>query len=175
MTNKPSAFPERDDEPALPERIWILGHNTIHSAKNPAGFYYVVEPAYPNAFGGPYIPEVIASERESRAREEGRAEALQLPRHACGLHINHNQHKDYYESAEDFANRDYNANCWIDEEQKARAIAADSIWEVQWYPDTPVGCFKVCAPTLEEALAEANRIQAEDDARVAPTTEKGNE
>lgn len=75
-----------------------------------------------------------------------------LPQHACGLYLNHNAHKDIYEIAEHWvADNDW---CdWKDEDAKARAIATDSIWTLQWYPETPIGFRAIAAPTLEELLA----------------------
>lgn len=80
--------------------------------------------------------------------------ALRFPAHKCGLHLTHNQHRDYYESAVEYL-RDND----IDPETKARCIATDEIWELQWHPDTPVGFYRAVAPTLEECLALALDIE----------------
>ncbi len=48
---------------------------------------------------------------------------------------------------------------WENKEAEARAIAADEIWTLQWYPNTPVGFNSIAAPTLEELLAFASRIE----------------
>lgn len=72
-----------------------------------------------------------------------------LPRHKCGLHLEHNAHKNTYESAEQWiADNDW---CdWENEDAKQRAIDTDEIWTLQWYPDTPVGFYALAAPTLAE-------------------------
>ena len=79
-----------------------------------------------------------------------------FPEHRCGLHLTHNQHKDYYETVEQ-----YLTNSWmkdISEEEKKELIDADEIWELQWYPDTPVGFYKVVSPTFEGVLKKANDV-----------------
>ena len=78
-----------------------------------------------------------------------------FPKHDCGLYLNHNAHKDVYESAEQWiADNDW---CdWKDEDAIARAIASDSIWTLQWYPTSPIGFCAVAAPTLKEVMAIAN-------------------
>lgn len=81
-----------------------------------------------------------------------------LPEHKCSLTITHNPHKDFYETVADYCRR-FGANCWADEFSMVRAIDSDELWEIQWYPDTPNGFFKVMAPTLEEALELTKHIK----------------
>lgn len=83
---------------------------------------------------------------------------MKLPKHACGLHLTHNQHKDFYEDISDYIQRD--PNCFKDEAAKAKAIETNEIWELQWYPNTPIGFLKVAAPTLEEVLSLALEVEA---------------
>ena len=92
---------------------------------------------------------------------------MKLPRHKCGLFLTHNEHRDYYESAEEWI---ADQTCddggsrmgWENEEAKARAIATDEVWTLHWYPDTPIGFFEVAAPTLEELLAYAEKVEKEN-------------
>ncbi|KPH66369.1 hypothetical protein ADT71_06765 [Novosphingobium sp. ST904] len=37
---------------------------------------------------------------------------------------------------------------WASEEEKAKAIATNSMWMLQWYPDTPIGSYTIAASTL---------------------------
>lgn len=79
---------------------------------------------------------------------------MKLPPHKCSLHITHNQHKDYYDSIVEYVRH-------LDDEdlspvERAACIATGEIWEIQWYPHTPVESYKVCASTLERALELAN-------------------
>jgi hypothetical protein len=82
---------------------------------------------------------------------------IQLPAHKCSLSIEHNPHRDYYETLTDHIEGAGSMN-WANDEAKQRAIDTDEIWIIQWYPETPVGCYVVAAPTLEEALALANSV-----------------
>jgi hypothetical protein len=71
-----------------------------------------------------------------------------LPKHAAALYITHNDHKSVYESIDD--HYDYLDNCeWVSPEEKLKAIELNSVWELHWYPDTPIGSYKVAASSLE--------------------------
>ena len=74
-----------------------------------------------------------------------------FPAHKAGMSIEHNQHKNYYESAQQWIeNTDY---CdWESEDAKRKAIELDEIWVLQWYPSTPGGFCAVAAPTLGDVL-----------------------
>lgn len=81
---------------------------------------------------------------------------ITLPKHDCGLHIEHNTHKSYYQTAAQWvaevgADYDWNSN-----EAKQRAIDTDEVWTMTWFPNTPVGSHAVAAPTLQELLEFAN-------------------
>lgn len=60
-----------------------------------------------------------------------------LPAHKCDLMLRHNPHRSNRESVEEYI--EHNETPWISEEQKALAVANDEMWEMHWYPDTPVG------------------------------------
>lgn len=80
--------------------------------------------------------------------------AALLPAHKCGLYLEHNAHRDVYQSAADLiAEQQYDG--WKNQEAIQRAIATDEIWELQWYPETPVVFTRIFAPTLVELLAFA--------------------
>lgn len=83
---------------------------------------------------------------------------MNLPPHKCGLFLSHNEHKDYYESAEEWLIERSVQPAWESEEHRRRAIESDEIWVLQWYPETPVGFNIVAAPTLEELLAFAGTV-----------------
>ena len=71
-----------------------------------------------------------------------------LPKHKAALYITHNDHKGGYESVEE--HYDYLSSFeWVSPEEKQRAIELDSVWELHWYPDTPIGSYKVAASSLE--------------------------
>jgi hypothetical protein len=86
---------------------------------------------------------------------------MNLPKHKCGLYLEHNHHRDIYESAKVWL-EDNDNHEWKSEDDKQRAIATDEIWTLQWYPHTPVGFISIAAPTLDELLAWAMEIDVED-------------
>lgn len=75
---------------------------------------------------------------------------MKFPTHRCELSLTHNEHKSYYESAEKFVTE--REAMWKDDESKKRAVETDEIWQLQWYPRTPVTFNRVMAPTLQELL-----------------------
>ena len=68
-----------------------------------------------------------------------------LPEHKCGLYLEHNAHKDVYETIEEF----YDFGDFVSEKERLKAIEANSVWKLQWYPDTPIGFYIACASTLD--------------------------
>ena len=44
---------------------------------------------------------------------------------------------------------------WPSDDERLKAIAANSVWTIQWYPQTPVGFTCVGASTLAGAIALA--------------------
>lgn len=78
-----------------------------------------------------------------------------LPAHNAGMSLEHNQHKNIYETAEEWIKN--NGWCdWESEDQKLKAIETDEIWTLRWYPETPIGFYAIAAPTLEDLLRIAN-------------------
>lgn len=89
-----------------------------------------------------------------------------MPAHKASLHITHNDHKSQYQSAAEWVEdmescrADGHAYAeWISDEQMQKAIETDSIWTVQWYPDTPVGFCCLAGADLEAVLAAAREGQ----------------
>lgn len=80
-----------------------------------------------------------------------------FPKHEASLHITHNQHKAYYEPIEQYiADQNISDDEWATPTSKDRAIKTNSIWEVQWYPNTPVGFCIIYGATLDEILKKSN-------------------
>ena len=78
---------------------------------------------------------------------------LKLPAHKAGLYLKHNEHKDVYETVEEWAmNSFYDDDDWASMEEKAKAIETNELWHLQWYPDTPIGFCTRLASTLEALL-----------------------
>lgn len=78
-----------------------------------------------------------------------------FPLHKAGMSLEHNAHRNIYESAEDWiVNNEW---CdWESEDAKRKAIETDEIWTLQWYPQTPIGFCAVAAPTLADLLRLAS-------------------
>jgi len=70
---------------------------------------------------------------------------INIPPHECGFYLVHNEHKDVYQTAADF----YDKEDFVSEEEWEKAIEKNSVWAVHWYPDTPIGFYRYCASTLE--------------------------
>lgn len=84
---------------------------------------------------------------------------MKLPEYKVALYIEHNDHKTCYETAEQaIENGRYDPAWFVSPEEMQAAIDNDSVWCVQWYPNTPVGFFMVLASTLEAALDAAATI-----------------
>lgn len=74
-----------------------------------------------------------------------------LPPHGAGLTLAHNDHKNLYQSIVEYAKETRLSFVSVDEYE--RSLNTDEIWELQWYPDTPVGFNKLCASTLPALMA----------------------
>lgn len=84
---------------------------------------------------------------------------MKLPKHKCGLYLEHNAHKDYYLTAEQELNENkFERYDEISEEDKKQCIELDSIWTLQWYPETPIGFYFVVGATLERVLELASSV-----------------
>ncbi len=84
------------------------------------------------------------------------ADTTDWPKHEASLHLTHNQHKLNYQTvAQSIEDQDhgYDDPCWVSEEQKEKAIAANDCWILQWYPHTPVGFCIRSACDLDVLLA----------------------
>lgn len=71
-----------------------------------------------------------------------------LSRCKCGVHIDVNEHRDYYESVEEHV--DYAAE--IDPGTLSEMIKRDTVIRCQFYPDTPIGFYVVWHYDLDACL-----------------------
>jgi len=83
---------------------------------------------------------------------------MKFPEHKCGLYLTHNAHRDVYETVQDYCS---DAEDFVSLEDRQKCIDTDECWELQWYPDTPIGFLRVLGSTLELVMAEALRVEAE--------------
>lgn len=78
---------------------------------------------------------------------------LNLPNYDVALFIEHNSHKtDYKSFSEEVKDLNLDADDFISEEDMHKCIDDDNAWMVHWYPDTPVGFFRVYGSSLEAIL-----------------------
>ncbi|PWJ88452.1 hypothetical protein C8D77_111175 [Mesorhizobium loti] len=84
---------------------------------------------------------------------------LIFPEHKASLTLHHDDHKSVYQPvAEWIAEQEEGGNCWfewVSSEQRQKAIDTDSVWTLQWYPNTPVGFNALAAADLDVLLEAA--------------------
>ena len=80
---------------------------------------------------------------------------IKFPEHKCGLYLEHNTHRDVYESLKDRLKDDIFSDML--EEDRIECLRTNELWTLQWYPDTPVGFIFVAGPTLERVLELASK------------------
>lgn len=37
---------------------------------------------------------------------------------------------------------------WVSDDEREKGIATNSMWQLQWYPDTPIGSYTIAASSL---------------------------
>lgn len=82
---------------------------------------------------------------------------MKFPKHECGLYLEHNDCRNGYQTVAEYLCRDSEdaEPTFQSDEHRQRCIDTNEIWELRWYPHTPVGFCWIAAPTLEELLAFA--------------------
>ena len=80
-----------------------------------------------------------------------------LARCKCGVHIEINTHRDVYKSVketlEDFESLD--CPLQIDEDVRAEMIKRDTIVNIHFYPDTPIGFYDVYHYDFDMAVEQS--------------------
>jgi hypothetical protein len=77
-----------------------------------------------------------------------------LPDHEAAFYLQHNEHKSYYETAEQWITEQESFGegphfDWVSDDERQKAIDEDSVWIMQWYPDTPIGFCCLAASSLD--------------------------
>jgi hypothetical protein len=72
----------------------------------------------------------------------------------CSVSVTVNAHRDYYETAAKALEDAKRMECppEIDDDVRAQMIATDTIVDIQFYPDTPIGSYHVWHYDLDAAL-----------------------
>ena len=75
----------------------------------------------------------------------------------CGVFLTVNQHRDYYETAEESLLEAQGHECPPDIADDVREIMekTNTIVELQFYPNTPIGSYSIYHYDVEQALDEA--------------------
>jgi hypothetical protein len=84
----------------------------------------------------------------------------------AGVHLTINEHRNYYETAEDRIDKWYaGLECppTIEPHARQQMIECDTIVDLIFYPDTPIGSYHVVSHDVGTALDEALEILAEQD------------
>jgi hypothetical protein len=70
-----------------------------------------------------------------------------------GLMIEFNGHTASYMTIEEYYEECLDdRDMWVSLDERNKAIANNSVWQVHWYPSTPNSSWKVLASSLEVAL-----------------------
>lgn len=84
-----------------------------------------------------------------------------LARCKCGVHLKVNQHRDYYQTvAQYLAERLENswAECIPD---RADECDGETLVELRFYPDTPIGSYHIIGSTIESVMAVVEKCLEE--------------
>lgn len=86
---------------------------------------------------------------------------------ALSSSLYHNKHKMYYETISQYClNRNTPEGAskdivWVSPEQEEKAIQQDSMWELRWYPRTPISFYLLWACDLDVLIRAALAVDEE--------------
>jgi hypothetical protein len=84
-----------------------------------------------------------------------------LAKHCKGeISLDINSHRDEYQTVEEYLRRqsEWCDTSHLSELIRQRMIGLDTVWELQFYPDSPIGSHLVFGTNLHECLLEAGRV-----------------
>lgn len=112
--------------------------------------------------GDVVLNDAVVMERETFNRLCYKAPFM--PPHKASAHITHNQHLSYYETVvqREENDADWFKGAWVSDESRAYAIEHNELWEMQWYPETPIGFNNVAAGRWEDIVTHFTRKLAND-------------
>ena len=97
-----------------------------------------------------------------RNTQNTKGTVMDLPKHEASLHITHNLHKDYYQTVEEYLAQGskyeeelYDEDEWLSPEDRQKCIDTNDLWELQWYPRTPVGFCLLYGSDIDELLKKS--------------------
>lgn len=77
------------------------------------------------------------------------------------LTVSFNEHAGLYQTAEEWLADNESLHPdgprwdWVSPEEREKAIRENSVWTLQWYPDTPVGFCMLAAASFDVLMAAA--------------------
>lgn len=82
-----------------------------------------------------------------------------IERCKCGIYLEVNRHRDYYDTIEEAITEENERNTEpeIEPELAERMIKENMFISLQFYPDTPVGFYKVYGTSLDEVVEKAKQ------------------
>lgn len=81
-----------------------------------------------------------------------------FPFHLCGLYLEHNTHKSNYEETSTALTKLLEDE-EINRKEYSEMLTADSIWSLQWYPNTPIGSYSIYSATFEGILNKRKKFK----------------
>lgn len=84
------------------------------------------------------------------------ANSIIWPKHDAEMIVSHNEHKSNYETIEEWElSRNLRPDDWASPQQRLQAIQSNSLWTIQWYPNTPIGFNIMCGADLQAVINAA--------------------
>lgn len=81
---------------------------------------------------------------------------MKFPPHKASLRLTHNEHLDYFRPVAGAIEDEYHGmDAWVSEDQKAKAVAANDCWVLEWCPNTQNGFHTLAAADLDVLLKAA--------------------
>ena len=75
----------------------------------------------------------------------------------CGVYLNVNEHRDYYQTVEEFL-KDSEELKDIEEDIYNKMVELDSIIRLQFYPTTPIGSYTLYHYDYSEIIKQAIKL-----------------
>lgn len=75
------------------------------------------------------------------------------------LMLDYNGHMGSYMTIEAYYEDCITCMDWISAEERELAIKNNSVWAIHWYPNTPIGSYKVLCYSLEKGLKALQEIK----------------
>jgi uncharacterized protein (UPF0248 family) len=78
----------------------------------------------------------------------------------CGVFFTANEHRDYYQTVEERLEELSQRECPVEisEEIGRKMVETDTILELQFYPDTPIGFYVIYHYDYDELIKKAKEI-----------------